>query len=57
MQLLYNVIKVPILTLYFRYLMLQVIVNWRNYKFNLRIYKISKDRYNVVKLSPHMFKA
>ena len=48
---------VPILTLYFRYLMLQVIVNWRNYKFNLCIYKISNDRYNVVKLSPHKFKA
>jgi len=24
------------------------------WKFNVHIYKISKDRYNVVKLSPHM---
>ena len=24
-------------------------------KFNIRFYKISEDRYNIVKLSPHMF--
>jgi len=26
-------------------------------KFNVRHYKISKNKYNVVKLSPHMFMA
>ena len=35
--------------------MLQVNMNRRNYKFNVRIDKISEDRYNVVKLSPHTF--
>ena len=55
------------LEIYFRYLMLrmlQVSVNWRNYKFyvhivkfNVCIYKISKDRINGVKLSPHIFTA
>ena len=43
--------------LYFRYLMLQVNVNWRKNKFNVHIDKISEDRYNVVKLSIHMFTA
>ena len=26
-------------------------------QFNVRIYKINKDRYNAVKLCPHMFTA
>ena len=36
--------------LYFRYLMLHVNLNRRNYKFNVHIYKISEDRYKAVKL-------
>ena len=40
---------------YFRYLKLQVNLNSRNYKFHVRIDKISENRFNIVKLSPHMF--
>ena len=30
---------------------------YRTVKFDIHIYKISEDSYNVVKLSPHMFTA